>query len=166
MIDFRRPLYLQRTLAIRREYHCMAGLQFYKCELNCFTTYFFCQRLDLNRGPLVSEATALPTEPHNHYILITTYFPIWSNPILLNWRSNAQWSFSQWRVFSATCVKSHESSGRYGFFVNATDPIRWSGAPSLLILVADCVVHPVRLLGLGDDIIDVCPLAIPELTNH
>ena len=26
----------------------------------------FCQWLDSNRGPLVSEATALPTEPHNH----------------------------------------------------------------------------------------------------
>ena len=30
----------------------------------------FCQWLDWNRGPLVSEATALPTEPHNHC-------PIW-----------------------------------------------------------------------------------------
>ena len=26
----------------------------------------FCRWLDSNRGPLVSEATALPTEPHNH----------------------------------------------------------------------------------------------------
>ena len=32
----------------------------------------FCRWLDLNRCPLVSEATALPTEPH-HYPTTTTY---------------------------------------------------------------------------------------------
>ena len=31
----------------------------------------FCRWLDSNRGPLVSEATALPTEPHNHCCHVT-----------------------------------------------------------------------------------------------
>ena len=38
----------------------------------------FCRRLDLNRGPLVSEATALPTEPHNHCPLVQKILPYWT----------------------------------------------------------------------------------------
>jgi len=58
-------------------------------------------------------------------------------------------------------MESHKGSGRFGFFIDATDPVGRPAGPALLVLVPHGVVHPVRLLGLGDDVIDVGPFAVP-----
>lgn len=49
-------------------------------------------------GWLVSSLTH--SDSVVYFIQIAKYFPVWSNPIMFNWRPVVQWSFLLWWMFS------------------------------------------------------------------
>jgi len=61
-------------------------------------------------------------------------------------------------------MESHESSGGLRLFVDAAHPVGRPSGPAFFVRVADGIVLAVRLLRLGDHVLDVGPFAIPEIS--
>ena len=79
----------------------------------------FCRWLDSNHRPLLSEATALPTEPHKHWPLNSICFSLNVSSFLKNGPTPASFSFifvfsnKQYNFYNKKVCEKCPSSVRY-----------------------------------------------------